>query len=123
MTDRVAMTPQELREIGERTHRMAPFSNREHVMYDDVERLLAYVRHLESEREKLESLLYDCILELSYVQSVENCTSLLCASSNGRDLVDRGMAELKLAGLWENTLKNTRAYEEKHNIVKAGGTR
>lgn len=51
-----------------------------------------------------ENLLYECIRELSYVQSVENCGSGLCASANGRDLIERGMIALQIRELVEDTL-------------------
>jgi hypothetical protein len=52
-----------------------------------------------NETEKLKSLLYDAILELGYIQEVENCHSGLCATSNGKDIVDRGIALLGVEDL------------------------
>src|SRR5215475_11090506 len=53
------------------------------------------VADLESVRE----LLYQCIVELEYVQSVENCNSGLCKSAKGRDLIEQGMKLLGVADL------------------------
>lgn len=49
----------------------------------------------------LESLLYACIVELEYVQSVENCRSGLCASTSGKNLVEQGMKLLQLNDLYK----------------------
>lgn len=54
-----------------------------------------------------EELLYLCIRELSYVQSVENCTSGLCASAMGKDLIDEGMKFLGIKDLSGDTLAET----------------
>lgn len=51
-----------------------------------------------------ENLLYECIRELSYVHSVENCESGLCASDNGKELIERGMVALNIRELAEDTL-------------------
>ena len=45
---------------------------------------------------KLRYVLYEAIVELEYVQCVENCGSGLCASTKGREIVKRGM---KLLGV------------------------
>lgn len=49
-------------------------------------------------------LLYQCVRELSYVKSVENCNSGLCATSLGADLVKRGMELLGVTDLSRETL-------------------
>jgi len=63
--------------------------------------------------EQLEKLLYDCIVELSYVQSVENCNSGLCATSKGEHLIELGMATLGVDDLsaetWEEVKRNERS--------------
>lgn len=56
--------------------------------------------------ERLESLLYDCILELEYVQcSFEACGSDMCATSNGKRLIELGMELLNLTDLSGESLK------------------
>ena len=45
---------------------------------------------------KLRYVLYEAIVELEYVQCVENCGSGLFASAKGREIVKRGM---KLLGV------------------------
>jgi hypothetical protein len=51
-----------------------------------------------------ENLLYECIRELSYVHSVEDCTSELCKSAVGEELIERGMKALAIHELSEDTL-------------------
>ncbi len=58
-----------------------------------------------------ENLLYECIVELSYVQSVEDCASIMCKSSNGRELIERGMIALNIRELAEDTLDAQRLAE------------
>jgi hypothetical protein len=58
-----------------------------------------------------EKLLYLCIRELSYIQSVENCESGLCATSLGEELIDRGMKALGVADLEAETLATTKTTE------------
>jgi len=53
---------------------------------------------------KLEELLYQCIRELDYVQSVENCNSGLCASSLGKALIEEGMYLLCVPDLSQEKL-------------------
>lgn len=48
------------------------------------------------EQYRIKSLLYDAIVELAYVQDVENCHSGLCATSQGKHIVETGM---KLLGV------------------------
>ncbi len=55
--------------------------------------------------ERLESILYECVLELSYVQCVENCTSGLCATSQGERLVELGMKTLGVANLSSESIR------------------
>ena len=55
--------------------------------------------------ERLESLLYECVLELSYVQSVENCNSGLCATAQGERLIELGMKTLGVADLSAESLE------------------
>jgi hypothetical protein len=54
-----------------------------------------------------DELLYQCIRELEYVQSVENCSSGLCASAAGRELIEEGMKALGVADLSGETLAET----------------
>lgn len=54
--------------------------------------------------ETIEDLLYLAVRELAYVQEVENCNSGLCATSAGKDLVERGMKALGVTSLEEETL-------------------
>lgn len=49
------------------------------------------VREHKDYTKKLEELLYQCVRELDYVQSVENCGSGLCATSLGSKLIEEGM--------------------------------
>ena len=58
--------------------------------------------------EQLETLLYDAIVELSYVQSVENCGSGLCATPKGLHIVDLAMATLGIDDLEAETWKEAR---------------
>jgi hypothetical protein len=53
---------------------------------------------------KLKSLLYDCIVELSYVQDAEDHSQ--CASAKGRHLVNLGMELLGVKDLAEETYAN-----------------
>lgn len=53
---------------------------------------------------KLQELLYQSIRELDYVQSVENCNSGLCATSLGKDLVEKGLKLLAIKDLSKETL-------------------
>jgi len=48
---------------------------------------------------KLEEILYAAIVELSYVQSAENCKSGLCASAKGEEIVKLGMSVLNVPDL------------------------
>ena len=63
---------------------------------------------------KTEELLYQCIQELCYVQSVENCTSGLCASAKGADLIELGIKELGVKWLGEDDLQSERDFEAAH---------
>lgn len=36
-----------------------------------------------SANSNIECLLYECLMELSYVQSIENCNSGLCSTDKG----------------------------------------
>jgi hypothetical protein len=56
-----------------------------------------YVKHLQE-------LLYQCVRELDYVQSVENCHSGLCATSLGKHLVEEGMRTLFVTDLSKESL-------------------
>lgn len=56
----------------------------------------------ESKQHNLCACLYDAIRELSYVQSVENCHSGLCATAAGKEIVERGMYLLTLSDLSPN---------------------
>jgi hypothetical protein len=85
-----------------------------HTELDEVEALAAMVEEearLEY-RTQLETLLYEAIVELEYVQSVENCTSGLCASAKGKHLIDLGMATLGVDDLsaetWKQVLEKER---------------
>ena len=44
----------------------------------------------ENARSQAEKLLYRAIRELEYVQSVENCHSGLCASAEGKAIIEAG---------------------------------
>jgi len=57
-----------------------------------------------SHRRTVEELLYAAIVELEYVQCVENCSSGLCASSNGRKIIEEGMALLGVKDLSAESL-------------------
>jgi hypothetical protein len=58
--------------------------------------------------EQLETVLYDAIVELEYVQSVENCNSGLCATPKGKHIVDLGMATLGIDDLESETWNEAR---------------
>jgi hypothetical protein len=62
-----------------------------------------------SEIERLRSLLYEAIVELSYVQAVENCRSGLCASAKGAALVEVGMKLLGVKDLSSETWEGTQS--------------
>lgn len=59
------------------------------------------------EREMLREVLYRCVKELDYVQSVENCNSGLCATGEGKDCVEEGMKVLDVKDLSLERLKGT----------------
>jgi hypothetical protein len=61
---------------------------------------------------QLETLLYDAIVELEYVQSVENCNSGLCATAKGKNIVDLGMATLGIDDLESETWNEAKARAE-----------
>jgi hypothetical protein len=63
---------------------------------------------LEARLEAVNSMLYRAVRELEYVQSVENCNSGLCASAEGRDVVEAGMKLLGVADLSGDTLATTK---------------
>jgi len=73
--------------------------------------------------EDAESLLYECIRELSYVHSVENCTSELCASAVGAKLIERGMKFLNVRELAEETLDAQRKAESGAGAAAGGESR
>jgi hypothetical protein len=68
-----------------------------------------------SEIEKLKSLLYEAIVELSYVQAVENCRSGLCASGAGEEIIEKGMKLLGTKDLSEETWEKARGLSEEAN--------
>ena len=49
--------------------------------------------------EQIKECLYQAIRELSYVQSVENCRSGLCATSLGEEIIEIGMSLLRVQNL------------------------
>ena len=53
-------------------------------------------------------MLYRAVCELEYVQSVENCHSGLCASAEGRAIIEAGMKLLGVADLSGDTLATTK---------------
>ena len=56
--------------------------------------------------EQLESLLYDAIVELEYIQCVESAGDhSLCATGKGREIVKRGMKLLNVKDLAFETWK------------------
>ncbi len=59
--------------------------------------------------QELESLLYDAIVELEYIQCVENCNSGLCATPAGEEIVNKGMKLLRVRDLsgetWATALR------------------
>lgn len=63
--------------------------------------------------ETAETLLYECIRELQYVQdAVEACGNEgLCASAMGAELVERGMKCLRVKQLAGETLEEQRLAE------------
>jgi len=63
-------------------------------------------------KDKAEALLYKAIKELDYVQSVENCTSGLCASAEGKELIERGMKLLGVKDLSAETLDRAERQEQ-----------
>jgi hypothetical protein len=83
-----------------------------HTEFEEV-RAIAELVERELERNEyvrnLETFLYDAIVELDYVQSVENCNSGLCATAKGKYIVDFGMAILGVDDLsaetWQQVLR------------------
>ena len=63
---------------------------------------------LAARHDEVNSMLYRAVRELEYVQSVENCNSGLCASAEGRDVVEAGMKLLGVADLSGDTLATTK---------------
>ena len=53
---------------------------------------------------RLQEMLYQCIRELDYVQSVENCNTGLCATALGKELVEKGLVLLYLSDLSKEKL-------------------
>jgi hypothetical protein len=49
--------------------------------------------------EQIKECLYQAIRELSYVQSVENCNSGLCATTLGEAIIEKGMELLRVKDL------------------------
>jgi hypothetical protein len=82
--------------------------------YDEIEALSEFVESETREpyTEQLETLLYDAIVELEYVQSVENCNSGLCATAKGKHIVDLGMATLGVDDLSAETWNEAREKAE-----------
>lgn len=73
--------------------------------FDEIEAVAEFV---ESEArpeytERLETLLYHAIVELEYVQSVENCNSGLCATPKGKSIIEQSMATLGVDDLSAET--------------------
>lgn len=60
-----------------------------------------------AELRRLREALYACIVELEYVQSVENCNSGLCASAKGKDLIEQGMRLLGVKDLSAEALASS----------------
>jgi hypothetical protein len=73
------------------------------------EAIVGVAKHMagsaEKEQAELRYLLHRAIIELSYVQSVENCNSGLCATAEGEWIVDEGMKLLGLNDLAEEPEK------------------
>ena len=57
----------------------------------------------------LRALLYEAVVELEYIQCVENCHSGLCATPKGADIVNRGMELLGVKDLSTETLAEQEA--------------
>ena len=47
----------------------------------------------------LSELLYRAVRELEYIQSAENCRSGLCATSEGKEIIEAGMTLLSVKDL------------------------
>lgn len=58
-----------------------------------------------NEREPLREMLFRALVELSYVQNVENCEGGLCASAEGKSIIEEGMKLLGVKDLSEDALK------------------
>jgi hypothetical protein len=54
---------------------------------------------------QVEYLLHRAIRELSYIQSVENCHSGLCATSEGEEIIEEGMKALGLKDLADDPVR------------------
>jgi len=52
----------------------------------------------------LRKMLFHALRELSYVQSVENCHSGLCATAEGAEIIERGIQLLGVRDLSEEAL-------------------
>lgn len=57
-------------------------------------------------RTDAEKLLYEAIVELEYVHSNPLCTSNMCTSSVGQEIVERGMKLLGVADLGAQELED-----------------
>lgn len=67
---------------------------------------------------EIESLLYDCIVELSYVQEAEHHS--MCASANGKELIEHGMKLLGVRDLSAETLVNATRSASKESVKAKG---
>jgi hypothetical protein len=73
------------------------------------EAIVGVAKHMaslaEQEQAELKYLLHRAVIELSYIQSVENCGSGLCATAEGEWIVKEGMKLLGLKDLSEEPIK------------------
>lgn len=58
---------------------------------------------------KLRWLLFQCLCELFYVQSVEHCNTGMCATPMGKELIDEGIKALGIPDLHEREEEKLRA--------------
>ena len=71
---------------------------------------LEYILATDDYVKALETLLYDAIVELSYIQESE--THEMCASAKGKHIIDLGMATLGVDDLSAETWKDVIAKEK-----------
>lgn len=70
--------------------------------------LTAWNHRVDPARQALRELLFRSLVELSYVQAVENCNSGLCATPTGEEIIEQGIKLLGVKDLSEDALRDAR---------------